>query len=560
MSRIYGDAEAVLIILTNKLDLTQEQVDYGTAQLGEALDIWNTEDWADDSVRRYWALGQGRSKLVQAMQVLSRFTNAAWGTRVWTLQEYLLAKKVLWIGSDLEPIAIEDELFVAIPGLYEQFEITQDAEDPTSNCELLFSHFSGMAASRVSAIDRTRVMEMLGNRKASIPVDEVYGVMAVSTVEIGVQPKESKESAWKRWLEAALTAGHLRWLMIPPAMLSVEHPGPPELTCEGVLCSKRHELSSASGLDSVVPYGPVTVSEGTVSLVARYIGPCTLLRTLGPVHRCAKGWVHRHLTLIMYSKGDWFSAVDIAVAFGCGRYNNKQLILIAQILKNNYERALRFIQRGQERNFFPILQSEVHQLVWTDLMQLQSLAVMDIMNFGVGQLIRVQCPTTQIHFLTVLVTNGVEPKGQLAAFDCNARRADRRHTLLVGERSVVEERMPVSDPDLVWHKTGVTISVGEDYTFGWDDIPLETINVGGSKCRVCKRTSASDVIVYTSTSTAGPKRDPKTRMQQVTRRRRPITNGLKKLTGRARARRLESKPLNRSRRRNVLLSPLQNIL
>lgn len=126
--------------------------------------------------------------------------------------------------------------------------------------------------------------------------------------------------------------------MLPPAMLLTEEAL--ELTCESVLCSKRHMLSSSSGLDAVTPYGPVIVSQGTVSLIARYIGPCTILCKLGPVHQYDKGWVHRDLTLIVYSNGVWSSAIDVAVAFGAGRYSNKKLFLIAQVLKNNYGRAL----------------------------------------------------------------------------------------------------------------------------------------------------------------------------------------------------------------------------
>lgn len=51
MGQIFGNAEAVLIILTNKLNLTQELVDYGTAQLDEALAINETEEWTDDGAR-----------------------------------------------------------------------------------------------------------------------------------------------------------------------------------------------------------------------------------------------------------------------------------------------------------------------------------------------------------------------------------------------------------------------------------------------------------------------------------------------------------------------------
>jgi Heterokaryon incompatibility protein (HET) len=558
MSQIYGNAKAVLIILSNELNLTQEQVDYGTSQLKEAIAIWNTETWTDDGVRGYWELGEGRTKLVQAMKVLSRFTNAAWGTRVWTLQEYLLATNVLWIGSDLQPISIDDKLFVAIPGLCEELQITEcTVRGPSikNDFELIFSHFSGMAASRVSSNEPTRVMEMLGNRQAFLPVDEIYGIMAVSTVEISVRPNESRESAWKRWVEAALTAGHLRWLMIPPAMRSTKAI---ELTCEEVLCSKRHELSSASGLDIVSPYGPVVVREGTVSLSARRIGPCTTVVKLGPVYRCNRGWVHRDLSLIVYTKGVWSSAIDIAVAFGSGRYNNRKLILIAQVLKANYGRALRFIQRRTEDKFYPILQSEQHRFVWADFMQLLSRSVMDAMNFGTGYLLRVRYPTMQMSFLTVLVTNGLRPKGDLVAFDCNAERGDRRHTLLICEKPATVEQKHSSDPTLIYHKAGVTIAVGEDYVFGMNEVLPETINVGGSRCQVCKENSASDIKVEPSLRIPRTKRDHARMIQKLSWKQR--TNfAFKKMTRKFTGLRLDFRDLNRSRRRSMLLNKIHNI-
>ncbi|KAJ5910546.1 HET domain protein [Penicillium tannophilum] len=264
MSQIFGNAEAVLIILTNKLSLTQEIVDHGTAQLDEAILIWEAEIWTDDGARQYWKFGKGRTKLVQAMEILSRFTKSAWGTRIWTLQEYLLASNVLWIGSDLEPVSINDVLFIAIPRLCDEFDLTECTIRGVSiknGYSLISSHFSGMAASRLRYIERTRVMELLGNRQATVPVDEVYGIMAATGVEISVRPQESRESAWKRWLDAALTAGHLRWLMLPPSIFSTEQAG--NLTCEEVLFSMRHKLSSISGLDIVTPYGAVVVSDGT---------------------------------------------------------------------------------------------------------------------------------------------------------------------------------------------------------------------------------------------------------------------------------------------------------
>lgn len=499
MGRIYGDAQAVLVILTSTLRLTQAQVDHGTAQLDDALAVWHAEAWTDDGPRRRWTRGAGRAALVHAMDVLARFTDAAWGTRVWTLQEYLLATELVWIGADLEPVSVRDELFAAIPHLCEELGISEcarrrgdddddDSNPATARYERLFSHFAGMAARRTGATDRTRVMEMLGNRAAFLPVDEVYGAMAVSTVEIAVRPGEPREDAWRRWTETALEAGHLRWLMVPPAMLTPEEAA--GLTCAEVVCAKRHVLSSASGLDTVTPYGPMAVSEGTVLMTARPVGACTLLRELGPVHRGSNGWVHRDLTLILYAKGNWFSAVDVAVAFGAGRYSNKQLLMIAQTLVNNYERALRCIDQHTERAFYPLFPSERSWSVWADFMQLQSQCVMDTLNFGFGYLIRVAA--SPVPFVTVLVTGGRRPQGELVALDCNARGSDGRHKLLVGEKPEVEarEEQP-SGANVPWHKAGVTISVGQDYACGWNDLPLVEISIGGSNCHICQQTSVS---------------------------------------------------------------------
>ena len=557
MGHIYGSAQAVLIMLTNKLELTQKQVDEGTVELKDAVKAWEKHHDIKEEVIDYWGYGEGRAKLVKAMEVLSRFANPSWGTRVWTLQEYILATNVLWIGSDLEPISIEDALFTAIPGLCTWVQINECTvlnDGLAERQKLLHSHFSGMSASRIGAIDRTRIMEMLGNRQAFLPVDEIYGIMAASTVEISIQPKETRENAWKRWLEAALIAGHLRWLMLPPALASTAHPS--DLTCWGVLCSKRHELSYSSNLDTVTPYGPVIVSDGTVSLTARRIGECTVLRELGQVHRCAKGWIHRHLTAILFAKGNWFSAIDIAVAFGAGRYNNGQLIRLAQVLKNNYSRALRFVQRKKEEEFNPIWQSLLHRKVWADFMQLMSRVVMDPMNFGVGHLVRVQCPITQLPFLTALVTDGRPLSGCLVAFHCGAETVEGRYVLLVGESPVTGVPSQVNDPDLIWHKAGVTLPVGEDYAVGWDKIPLETINIGGSKCQVCKIKATSSVPVTLPPSRgAKPARDCARMIRQVLHKHRGNTL-LEVITRRVFGPRLNMKRIARSRRRSMLLKNL----
>ena len=60
------------------------------------------------------------------------------------------------------------------------------SRDPGAEFAILHSHFSGMATCRLGDIERTRIMELLGNRKATVPVDEIYGIMAASGIEIAV--------------------------------------------------------------------------------------------------------------------------------------------------------------------------------------------------------------------------------------------------------------------------------------------------------------------------------------------------------------------------------------
>ncbi|PQK17998.1 hypothetical protein BB8028_0009g01920 [Beauveria bassiana] len=183
-------------------------------------------------------------------------------------------------------------------------------------------------------------------------------------------------------------------------------------------------------------------------------------------------------------------------------------------------RALHFIKKRAEIKFYPKLESERYMFVWADFMQLQSQSVMDTLNFGFGHLIRVKCPATQIPFVTVLATNGRWTDGDLVAFDCNARSGNRRHTLLIAERSATDAQKQDGDPDAPWHKAGVTISVGEDYVIAWDLIPLSEISVGALNCKVCKQDSAPDGAVRTPIATPSPRRDYARNMRQVLRKRR----------------------------------------
>jgi hypothetical protein len=490
MGSIYHNADAVIVVLSCELGFSQDDVDAASRSLVDALQMWRDETWAEIDQAMYFQRGPGRRRLLHAMRALARFTCSTWATRIWTLQEYILAREVIWVGSDMRPVRVDDRLFQAIPGLCNQLAITECMlHDPGTEFAILHTHFSGMVTSRLGDIDRTRIMELLGNRTATVPVDEVYGIMAASSVEIYPIKGETKEQAWERWCEAAVLNGHIRWLMLPPtpSAATVSSTSPPN--CVIPCFAMRHSLSSCSYLDTVKPLSSPAVTNGTYTLTGRYIGPCELIRRLGSTHRSKSGLYHRDITLILFSKGQWSVALQLARAFGGGRYSEKQLIVNAQVMANNYARASLSVQKGNEEDFRPVICSAFQAWVWGDFMQLQARCMMDLLNDGTGFLARISRPEFGVSIITVVVTGGHTPEGTLETLDFNAVTGDRRHIFMVVE--VPRGKLdcsPTSTPNVskrALHKLGTTLPIS-DYDGIWESLPQQQFSIGGSQCEVCK--------------------------------------------------------------------------
>jgi hypothetical protein len=486
MGAIYDQAEVVAIVLTCEFGFNQSQVDRTTLALQEAVEAWREEEWAAEAFMQHWRFGPGRELIVQAMTALAKLTKSSWGTRIWTLQEYILARSVIWIGSDMLPVVIDDMLFQALPGLCDQLPI-EECMSSEAEFKILYTHFSGMASSRLEAIDRTRTMELLGNRKATVPVDEVYGIMACCGVEIVPVPRETREEAWIRWWGKAVSHGHVRWIMLPPVIIRGELQAQKTraTNCVRPEFAYRHTASGASMLNSVAPLDTVTVSENIVTLSGRAVGYCTLLRRLGSVHESASGMLHRDITLILFARGRWSDALQIVEAFGPGRYNKKQHISLAQVLVDNYRKALSHTRRRKEMDFIPYFRSEFHHSVWGDMMQLQARCIMAGLGNGIGYLARIVHPALGIVFTTAVIVGDELPIGPLVALDFEAATSDQRSILLIAELPLLSGNADtkVLPPSL--HKLGTTIPVTNDFREPWDSLALEGFSLGGSKCHVC---------------------------------------------------------------------------
>lgn len=51
------------------------------------------ETWRDDAL--YWGNGLGKEIIIKAMNGLEIFTRDEWACRIWTLQEFVLARSII---------------------------------------------------------------------------------------------------------------------------------------------------------------------------------------------------------------------------------------------------------------------------------------------------------------------------------------------------------------------------------------------------------------------------------------------------------------------------------
>ena len=502
MSEIYGKADVVAIVLATPFGLTQAGVDEMSKGMIDVVKMYREESWPEHGAR--WQKGIHRKRLIQAMDCLEVFTRSQWVNRVWTLQEFILSKAQIWIGSDLVPIRIDEELFSALPDVVETLNIH---ECIGGRYAPLSHYYRGMVGASMGMIDRTRVMELLGNRTASVPVDEIYGTMAASGVIIRPESLGSKETAWNAWCEEAVRTGHVRWALLPPivARPGISKPGQAR-NCVFPACSDRHLASSNSSLDSVTPLETVQVKDGAVSLDGRFAGLCIIRHKLGRIHIDAIGMLHRDITLILFTHNDWTRANQVAAAFGGGRYSRNKLLIIAQILKHNYYRVQSAVMFHREEDFKPQFRNAYHKFIWSDFMNLQSTHMMP-MNDGVAYLAELNSTSSRADIILVAKDN--VPQQQYPAVDFGAVDTSGRTMLTVLEPPT---NHMVESPS--FHKIGVTLAMQITDTKTADRFSgialqhtdLHRFTIGGYACEGCKREAIADAI---STEHGLPVQDPK---------------------------------------------------
>jgi DNA-binding NarL/FixJ family response regulator len=489
MGDVYSNAKAVAIVTTCEFGMVQAELDVITADLDEAIAISLEEEYTD-SMTQYWKAGPGRQKIIEGMDCLELFTRTRWADRIWTLQEYILARKVVWVGKGNVCLSIDDVLFRALPDLCDVLDIQEAIGGKYSK---IYAFYTGMVGAAAGKIDRTRVMELLGNRTASFPDDEIYGAMAASGVTIEPGKVSGQENVWALWWEEAILQGHHRWFLLPPVILDYKT-WAPSRNCVMPNFKIRGKASQNSGLDTVrVKSGDVSILDGSINASARWAGNCHVVKYLGRVHEDRSGQLHRDLTLILFANGSWSLALRLVAAFGGGRYNLKQSLAIAQILQTNHRRAIAAVNTHRERNMVLRDLTSYQNIVWADFMRLV-MSQMIPMNDGVAYLVELgnAVETTDV----VIVTDGNQPLRRLQALDFGIQTAGERTPLMIVAARGTTSSTLSGRPE-AHHKIGMSLPImicenltkAHTYKCHVVEPGTRSFKIGGLNCWYCPNSS-----------------------------------------------------------------------
>ncbi|KAF7877179.1 hypothetical protein EAF04_000864 [Stromatinia cepivora] len=449
MGDIYGNAEVVVIVTTCDFPnwMTQDYLDQLTKDLDEAIAISLEEEYTE-SMSEYWAYGDGRQKIIDGMDCLELFTRTRWADRIWTLQEYILAQQIVWLGKESVCLRIDDVLFSALPDLCDVFDIGETIGGKYSK---VYDFYTGMVNAGAGKIDRTRVMELLGNRTASFPDDEIYGAMAASGVVIQPGIVFGQDNVWALWWEEAIRQGHHRWMFLPPVLSDSS-----SKNCVMPPFKTRHKASQYSGLDTInIKSGQVTIANGSINISGRWAGSCHMVRRLGKVCQDENGGLRRDITMILFSNGSWQLALRLVVAFGGGRYTWKQCLAIAQVLQANYYRARRAIDSRKEHKMILRRQTNYQRTAWADFMRLM-MSQMISMNEGIAYLAYVKNTLKSTNI--IIVSDDNQPLNKLHALDFGIQDASQRTPFVIV--SAPNSYLPLEHENRIeaLHKVGMSLS------------------------------------------------------------------------------------------------------
>lgn len=505
MGTIYRKAEAVLVTVNQELSFHQDEVDEILDHLREAIDLVNGADvWSIERIK-YLASEEVVSYAIKAFKIIQKLGASPWCTRMWCVQEYVLAKTVVWIGRDHQPIHVENAALRALTELPTMSAIQEYRDDAEFN--RILSLFATLSTFKKRGFDATRIMEAPLDRAATLEEDEIYALMEASGVTIAAEKSCSKENLWKSWWETAIRGGNLRWALLInggswPGLVISE-----EWNCVMPPCQSRCHASLRSHLNFVEPLGFVGLSDGTVKTSGIWAGNCSDITYIGhydSVFLPMLSWKSAFSTMTLFGKGDYDLTRRVIASFSYDLFNHDDIQTLARLLCQQYP-ACRLWYDGEPSDY---------KLRWNndkerDLVYSYSREWENFFTSSIGCELYLCSIENDYKKTDVIIQVGQPiPSGNLIALDVNAVPENQRATPDSLPRVLLIVRVPDEQPtegnenspashrqNSTLHKVGITLPIGYEprlekaeelnchFTRGG---ALETYSIGGRSCAFCE--------------------------------------------------------------------------
>jgi Heterokaryon incompatibility protein (HET) len=107
MASIYPDAEMIFITVDHKFSFTQAVWDEVMAKLKPAFQLFWKDIW-DGYEHHYLEKISTSPEFSHAYNLFMEVACLPWNTRIWTAQEYILAKSAVFMGSNFQQLRLEE--------------------------------------------------------------------------------------------------------------------------------------------------------------------------------------------------------------------------------------------------------------------------------------------------------------------------------------------------------------------------------------------------------------------------------------------------------------------
>ena len=282
MGNIYRGAELVMIVTDHCFTFSQHSWETALSQVKPVFTAYF--QYFDDPSGAQKALMRLPESTIKTFGALARMlgevASIPWATRIWTAQEYILAKRQCWIGIDEQLLWLSEDDMDYISRAAELFRLELGVEQMLSEAQWrMLSIPQNMHLIKSGTASPLKTMALARDRKCLMPKDQIYGLMGATGVIIKHAESDTLETAWENWCEEAVRNGHVD-IICTAAIRKPTSFLEQSWNCAMPTWKDRCDIFQQSYLPSAKPARTPSIKDGSIALTGRVAGLCIVDRYL----------------------------------------------------------------------------------------------------------------------------------------------------------------------------------------------------------------------------------------------------------------------------------------